>query len=217
MGRKLASALVLAITLLAASDAFAINVVPTDFDIWTTGLAVPGKPSTSDLFDVAAPPPDTNGTIDNAVFFDSATGNYTYLHNVTPSLNNNILFHTGFAAEGFTGVAGYSFSDAVAAGGPGSGTDFVISDLLGQINWNTAFPSIGSPSGWDAFEPIRFFFVSTNPPGIGDYNLSTFEVGTGQSYAPLAAVPEPGSIALLASGLVGLYAARRRRRRSLRG
>jgi len=210
MVRKLTSVLVLVITLLAASDAFAINIVPTDFDTWITGPAVPGKPTTVDDFTVAAPPPDSNGTLTNDVYLNG--GLYTYVHTVTPSVINNILFNTGFFAQGFTGVAGYSFSDTFAAGGGGGTNDFVVSDILGQLNWNTAFPSIGSPSGWDIGDAITFFYVSTNPPGLGDYNLGALEVGTGQSYAPLAAIPEPGSIALLASGLVGLYAARRRRR-----
>ncbi len=44
--------------------------------------------------------------------------------------------------------------------------------------------------GWDIEDPpIKFFFVSTRPPTIGDYNLINSEVGTGQSFAP---TPEPG-------------------------
>ncbi len=168
------------------------------------------KPSSVDDFIVANPPPPTMGTIGNDVYLDSA-GNYTYLHTVTPALNNNQLFNTGFSAAGFTGIAGFSFGDTTSAGGAGAAS-FLITEVLGQLSWYTQFPSLATPDGWDSMETIRFFFVSTNPPDIGDYNLSTTEVGTGQSYAPLAAVPEPGSIALLASGLVGLYAARRRRK-----
>ena len=72
----------------------------------------------------------------------------------------------------------------------------------------------GSP-GFD-LQWIDFFFVSTLPPfAHGDvrfdpkkpYNLSNDSgFGTAPSLAP---VQEPGSIALLGSGLVSLYAATR--------
>ena len=68
-------------------------------------------------------------------------------------------------------------------------------------------------------EPIQFFFVSTLPPRLRNYNLlsanvlqpNPLEFGAAEGVAP---VPEPGSIALFGSGLVGLIAAMRRRRNS---
>ena len=131
---------------------------------------------------------------------------YTYTHTVTPSLNNNISFNTAAAIAGFTGTAGWSFSDSGAIGGTGTSVDFVIEEFDGALVWR---PQFGPGAGWDTGESVTFFFVSTLRPGIGDYNLTSSEVGTAQSYAP---VPEPGSIALLGSGLVGLYTAVRRRR-----
>ena len=134
----------------------------------------------------------------------STARSYTYVHTVNPSLNNNFLLNTAFEVKGYTGVAGWSFSDAPAAGGTGTLLDFVLLEP-GQLGWLSTIGILG----WDANEPISFFFVSTKAPGLGDYNLIGLEAGTANSFAP---VPEPGSIALLGSGLVGLYTAMRRRR-----
>ena len=62
-------------------------------------------------------PPPTMGTITNNVYFDGSL--YTYVHTVNPSLNNNQVINTQFNVNGFTGTAGWSFSDAFAAGGSG--------------------------------------------------------------------------------------------------
>jgi hypothetical protein len=202
MVRKFTVVIGLAMSLLVAGEASATLVTPVDLDAWVGGgsIALP----LVDLFTVANPAPPTMGEITNNVFFDGTL--YTYVHKVTPSLNDNFLFNTALPVAGFTGVAGWSFSGAAGAGGTGLAGDFLINEVSGQLNWITLF---GGSAGWDLNEPITFFFVSTRPPGIGDYNLLSTEAGTAQSYTP---VPEPGSIALLGSGLVGLYASMRRRR-----
>ena len=108
--------------------------------------------------------PATMGETENNVYFDGTQ--YTYVHTVTPSLNDNAFLNTAFVVGGYTGVSGWSFSEAMAAGGNGTLTDFVVFEL-GQIGWLALF----GPLGWDANEPISFFFVSTRPPTIGDYNI----------------------------------------------
>jgi hypothetical protein len=205
MLRKVTVVIGLATSLLVAREASAIQITPVDLDTVVLGGSI--VPSLTDAITVALPPPPTMGEITNNVYFD---GLYTYVHTVTPDLLFNFMFNTASAVKGFTGVAGWSFSEASAAGGTGTDADFLINSINDQLNWVAVF---GDFAGWNALEPITFFFVSTKPPGIGDYNLLSTEAGTGQSYAP---IPEPGSIALLGSGLVGLYAAMRRHR-SLRG
>ena len=201
MLRKCTVALVFVTSLVAARPA---SAVPVDLDLWlpTAGELFAGP--MTDPFTVAMPPPPTMGTTTNNVYFDGTQ--YTYVHTVNPSLNNNQLLNTAFNIAGFTGTAGWSFSDSAGAGGSGAG-DFVINDF-DQLSWTSL---IGPGFGWDANESISFFFVSTRPPTIGDYNLIGLESGTAQSFSP-SPVPEPGSIALLGSGLVGLYTAMRRRR-----
>ena len=200
MLRKCTFALVLVTSLVAARPASAI---PVNLDTWLPGAGdLFAGPISSD-FQVAMPPPLTMGGIVNNVYFDGSQ--YTYVHTVNPSLEDNAFLNTAFVVGGYTGVSGWSYSDSIDAGGSGAG-DFAVFEL-GQIGWLALF----GPLGWDANEPISFFFVSTRPPTIGDYNVIGIESGTASSFAP-APVPEPGSIALLGSGLVGLYTAMRRRR-----
>jgi hypothetical protein len=202
MVRKFTVLIGLTMSLLVAREASAIPVAATDLDAWLPGAGPLFAGPLADVFTVADAPPPTMGTILNNVYYDGTQ--YTYVHTVNPSLNNNAFLNTAFDVSGFTGVAGWDFSQSDAVGGNGAG-DFFI-NYTGQLSWLALF---GPALGWDANEPISFFFVSTRPPIIGDYNLIGLESGTAQSYAP---VPEPGSIALLGSGLVGVYAAVRRRR-----
>ena len=200
----------LAMSVMVAREASAIPITPVDLDSWAGGSIVGSQ---ADLFKIANPPA-TIGDISSNVFFDGSQ--YTYVHTVTPHVNlqSNSQFATAFSvASGFTGIAGWSFSDAGSAGGTGTNTDFFLNEDQGRLVWSLRFSTTGPDrrSGWIPFEPIAFFFVSVQPPGARDYDLLSPDIGLGTAQT-LGPIPEPGSFVLLGSGLAGLYAAVRRRR-----
>jgi hypothetical protein len=112
--------------LLVARETSAVEITPTDLDTWlTTGAGNPFLPPTpSDLFDAAPPGPTPLGSLSNAVYRNDSTGLFTYVHTVLPAVNNATFFNTGFELGGFSGIAGWAFTDSVGAGGCG-----------GPVNW----------------------------------------------------------------------------------
>jgi hypothetical protein len=211
MFRKLAFLLVMTMFLLAASEASAIEIDPTDYTGFAIGsleLGPVGEPFFDNDGDELEP-----GELTNKVrHFFNGEEYYTYIHDVDPWANNNTIFQTGFKVGGFAGVAGWRFSDAAAAGGVGDESDFSIVLEDGILSWTV---SPGSPTSpwWDLSDndEIRFFYTSFNPPAAlkKDYLLTAGGTqGSAESWAP---TPEPGSMLLLGSGLAALYGARRRR------
>ena len=140
---------------------------------------------------------------------------YTYIYTVLPGIKNFSEFNTGFAVSGFNGIAGYLFSDipAGAANPDGSGAFLISHDPDGTLDWNV-------PSGVGVWRTtplysIQFFFQSTDAPsqeGEGTFGVFAGIIGTSTSIEPKPeAVPEPSSLLLLGSGLIGLgWSARRR-------
>jgi hypothetical protein len=210
MVRRITFTIGLVMSLLFAQQASATPVTPVDHEGITLGAPLG---TLSNVFLKAlGPGPPTTGTLESAVYLVGS--DYFYVHTVTPSTDDNTVFAHGDPSHpgipGFTGVAGFSFGDASAAE-----VDFVLDWIGPRLLWFSG--AFTEPSDWDSNDPISFFFVSTRPPTLGGYSLAggtpfpNFRIGGAESFAP-SPVPEPGSIVLFGSGLVGLYAAMRRRR-----
>tara|TARA_R110002110_G_scaffold236683_1_gene452611 strand:+ start:111 stop:752 length:642 start_codon:yes stop_codon:yes gene_type:complete len=123
---------------------------------------------------------------------------YTYIHEITPgadrpndtpfarpdqvvSMDGANLFRLGRKSEGFTGVAGYSFSEAKAA--TGTEQPFTISaDADGRLVWRAS-----DAHPWKTGQTVTFFWQTTQPPvGPRDgFTLSNGQMsGTGIGPAP---------------------------------
>ena len=147
---------------------------------------------------------------------------YTYVHRVTPGVDlpndppfpspDEIIdlddvtgFSLGFAASGFTGVAGFDFTEASSAVTDASA--ITIEELAdGSIAWSVANDE------WDSGEPITFFWQTTQRPigPAGLYNVqNSVTSGSGRGPLPLA-IPEPTAVVFWLGA--GLFAAQSRNR-----
>ncbi|NEP53852.1 MAG: exosortase, PEP-CTERM interaction domain protein [Moorea sp. SIO3C2] len=236
MTSKLAIALIaISVFELSAQEVSAASITPINLDDLTLGATITGPVgptvdaslingdgnSLGDLtssvscpvgFLTCVPPQNPAGTI------------YTYIHKVTPGVDfpndppfpqpDGLLafddvnqFGLEFKAEGFTGVAGYSFGEAKQALGA-SGEFSIKLEEDGSLVWSVVGGSDWSTNS-DTPETISFFWQTTQPP-IGPFGTFTAkndtQSGTGNGPLPLAVpVPEPmSSQGLLALGFLGL-------------
>jgi hypothetical protein len=183
-------------------------VTPTDLDGITLGASML-DPGAANLIPYV-------GQIDMQVFYNSGTGVYTYQIIGLPDAGagwwaNQVITPTNL--YGFNGVAGWSYSDVVAAGGPGDATAWSIDwSLNDRLTWSS--PVLDSSAS------MRFFYQSTHSPT----NFTTYVLGvrdgdgvsSGWAFGPkpqetapvVTAMPEPAGL-----GLVGLAALAWRKRR----
>ena len=211
---------------LLATPALAAPIAPVDLDGRTLGAFVAGPVgvtvdssfvagefSTGDFSGGAAcpegfadcvPPQNPPGTVysfvQTVVPGVDSTPNDPPFADQPPVTDPGVVeaYAVSFRPAGFTGAAGYSFSDAEAAG-----VAFAVDRAAdGSLTYSV------SEGEWTAGESVRFFFDTTQPPsGPG----GAYELADGTAAGPLPApIPAPASLPILAGGLLLLVAARRR-------